>query len=663
MSEKKQFDADVAQLIQLVTHSVYSNTDIFLRELISNANDACQKARMKSLQDTKYLWKETELKITIDVDIDKKIIEITDTGIGMTHDEVIENIGTIAKSWTKAFLEAMKKEVWWKKKKSDKKKSTTNESNLIGQFGIGFYSAFMVADTVELETKANGSEAVLRRSTGNGNYELNSSKKTSRGTTVRLFLSKADDNQAYADNHRLRGLIKTHSNYVPVPIQMLKIEDGKATQEYETINEMQSLWTKQKNAVKKEEYDEFYKAMTYSQEGPLDTIHLHVEGVLNFKALLFIPKQPGMMEQMQGGGNNEQEYGPSLYVQNILIMEKAKELLPVRLRFVKGVVETPDLSLNVSREILQSSALLAKIQKALVKEIIRSLVYIADTETSAYGEFYGHYARYLKEGIYYDLENAEKIAGLLQYHSHKNKGVISLDEYIEKLQAKSNKKTTTDKKDTSDKPDESEDPKLPPIYYLTGKSILELEQSPYLEQFKKYDIDVLLMDDPLDEYVVGALPSYKDYKLMSASSPEVNIWDKKEQEKNKKDTEKKAKTHKWFLAAFQKLIGETKLENIQFTNKIGENLWVLVTPTGQTSPQMERIMKAMNQPVPPTKRILQVNDKHPLIVKAIALYNKDKKSPKAKNIMTYAYDQAFLLEGWELEDMAGFIKGVNEMIA
>ena len=671
-TEKKHFDADVAQLIKLVTHSIYSNTDIFLRELISNANDACQKARLKSLQDPSYLGDETELQITIDIDTDKKILEITDTGIGMTRDEVIENIGTIAKSWTKAFLEALEKE--------NKKKTKDKNTGLIGQFGIWFYSAFMVANKVELETKAKGAKAVLRRSTGDGNYELDTSSKKTRGTTVRLFLSSENDNEAYADYHRIKGLIKKHSNYVPVPIFMPKLKDGKPTKEYEQVNEMQSLRTKQKSSIKKEEYEEFYKSLTYSQEGPLDTIHITIEWAVNFKALLFIPKQPGMMEQMQWWGIDDKEYGPSLYVQNILIMDNAKELLPVWLRFVKGVVETPDLPLNVSRELLQSSAVLAKIQKTLVKEILKSLHYVADTQNDAYQEFYGHYARYLKEGIYYDIENAENIAGLLRYYSWKNKGAITFDEYIKKLSRddllerpkktskKNKKKTKNDDNENENNNAQDDDNTSEPselsknIYYLTWKSLVALEQSPYLEQFKEHDIDVLLMDDPLDEYVVGALPSYKDHKLLSASSPEVQLWDKKKQEKAKKEQEEKTKTHQKFLDHFKKQIGEDKLENIQFTNKIGNNLAVLVTPSGQASPQMERIMKAMGQSIPPIKRILQINDKHPLVSKAIALFNKDPKSPEATKILQYIYDQSFLLEWWELEDMAGFIKRVNEMI-
>jgi molecular chaperone HtpG len=292
--ETFQFDADVAQLIQLVTHSIYSNTDIFLRELISNANDACQKARMLSLQDSSYLGDETTLEISVDVDTENKTITITDTGIGMSREEVIEHIGTIAKSGTKAFVETLKKQATAKKKKEENNEST----DLIGQFGIGFYSAFMVAKKVELITKANGHDAIHWESTGDGNYEITDADKTTRGTTVILHLNDQDDNEAYADHHRMRGLIKQHSNYVPVPITMWKLENGTPSTERETINEMKSLWTKRKSEIKASEYEEFYKALTYNQEGPFDTIHIAIEGTINFKALLFIPKSPSMFESM-----------------------------------------------------------------------------------------------------------------------------------------------------------------------------------------------------------------------------------------------------------------------------------------------------------------------------------------------------------------------------
>ncbi len=656
MTETKQFDADVAQLIQLVTHSIYSNTDIFLRELLSNSNDAIQKARMLSLQDTSYLGEETDLQITIETDPDAKTITITDTGIGMNRDEVISNIGTIAKSWTKAFLESLEKS---NKAKKDAKKEGewSMNSDLIGQFGIGFYSSFMVAKKVELETKANGSDAVKWTSEWDGAYELDVSTKTTRWTTITLYLNNLDDNDAYADHYRLRGLIKTHSNYVPVPIMMKKMEDMKPSDEWEQINQMQSLWTKQKSSIKNEEYDEFYKTMTYSQEWPLDTIHVSIEWLVNFKAMLFIPKQPGMFEQMQGGGN-DQEYGPSLYVQNVLIIEKAKDLLPVRLRFVKWVVETPDLSLNVSREILQDNKVLDKIKQALIKEVLKSLSYLAKTEPDAYASFFAHYGRYLKEWVHYEKELQDDIAWLLLYSTLQVEKPRTLAQIADATsrdlpEAPSAK---ADDKDWADDKKADAPESLPPLYYLTWKSITEIKHSPYLEQFKTHKTDVILMGDPLDEYVVNGLQEYKEFNLTSATSPDIHLGDQEEQEVKKKETEKKSTENKDALEFFAKTIWEEKLEKVEFTHKIWDNLWVLVTPEGLPSPQMERIMKSMGQDVPPTKRILQVNDQHPLIKKVLD------KGEGNEEIMQYVYEQAILLEWWELEDMAWFVKRVNGLI-
>lgn len=654
--ETMNFDADVAQLIKLVTHSIYSNTDIFLRELLSNSNDAIQKARMLSLQDTSYLWDETDLQITIETDPDAKTITITDTGIGMSRDEVISNIGTIAKSWTKAFLESLEKNAKAKKdaKKDKKNESWSTSSDLIGQFGIGFYSSFMVAKKVELETKANGSDAVKWTSEGDGAYELADSDKKTRGTTITLFLNNDDDNDAYADYYRLRWLIKTHSNYVPVPIMMKKLEEMKPTDEREQINQMQSLWTKQKSTIKQEEYDDFFKTMTYSQEWPLDTIHVSIEWLVNFKALLYIPKQPGMFEQMQWA--NEQEYGPSLYVQNVLVIEKAKELLPVRLRFVKWVVETPDLSLNVSREILQDNKILEKIKQALIKEVLKSLSYIAKTEPDAYANFFAHYGRYLKEWVHYEREFQDDIAWLLLYATLEEEKPRTFAQITENTKKDTPLVDTKENETPDDKETSWEKKEQFPLYYLTWKSLSEIRHSPYLEQFKTHKTDVILMWDPLDEYVVNALQEYNDFKLVSASSPDVHLWDQAEQEEKKKETEKKTNDNKDILESFAKTLGEEKIEKVEFTHKIWNNLWVLVTPEWMPSPQMERIMKSMGQDVPPTKRILQVNDEHPLIKKILAKWD------DSEEVMKYVYEQAILLEWWELEDMAGFVKRVNGLI-
>ncbi len=627
------FDADVAQLIQLVTHSIYSNTDIFLRELISNANDALQKAKIKSLANTSYLWDEVDLWIYIDTDPEKKTVTITDTWIGMSKDEVIEHIWTIAKSGTKAFLENMKQQ-------------ETTWTDLIWQFWIWFYSAFMVAKKVELETKSVWEDAVKWSSVWDWSYEISKSSKTTRWTVITLHLNSENDNDAYADYYRLRGLIKKHSNYVPMKICMYKLEESKPTQEWETINQQQSLWTKQKSSVTQDEYDDFFKSMTFSQEWPFDTLHLHIEGGLNFKALLYLPQSPSPFESMQG----EQEHWPSLYVQNVLIKDRCPELLPVWLRFVRWVVETPDLSLNVSREILQDNWVLQKIQKSLVSEILKSLVYLKKNESEKYTAFLTSYGRYLKEWVHYSVDNKEKIASLLNYFTLED-WVQWLDAYLTALYWDDEKSDDTWSDDWDSKP----------IYYLTWKSVHEITHSPYLEQFKEHNINVLLMDDPLDEYVIQALWSYKDHPLVSASDPSIALGDKKKEEKKQKATEKKAEEHKDFLSSLHSFLWEDVLENVEFTHKIWDNLAVLITPQGQATPQMERIMKAMGQDVPPVKRILHINDEHHLVKGLLKEYDWSKKIAD-EDLMRYIYEQAVLLEWWELEDMTWHIKRINRLL-
>ncbi len=604
MSTTQQpFDADVAQLIQLVTHSIYSNKDVFLRELIANASDAIQKAKIHAAQDTKYLWKETDLHIKISHDDKANTITIEDTWIWMTQEEVTANLWTIAKSWTKAFLEWLKEsKEWW---------------DLIGQFGIWFYSAFMVADKVTVETKsATSKDAVHRSSDGKWTYDIGESKKKTRWTIITLHIT--DEAKEYVDENRLKSLIKTHANYVPVPIMIWD----------EQVNQMRSLRSKQKSEVTKEEHQEFFKSLTFDQGEPLDTIHLHIEWMLNFKALLYIPKNPPLFWHIDA----EQDYGPSLYVQNVMIMDRCKELLPVWLRFVRGVVETPDLPLNVSREIIQASNVLEKIQKTLVKEVLKSLTRIIKNEKESYNEFYKNYNRYLKEWIHYDFDNKETIAWTLLFHSWKKKEQVGLEEYV-----------WEDKN---------------PIHYLIGSSISELEASPYLEQFHDTDTDVLLMIDPIDEWVVKALPTFKEHSLRSAMHAETWSTDEKETKKQEKIAEEN-KDFLWFLT---EIIWQDKVEKVVLSSRLKSSLSMLVTQEGQASAQMERIMNSMWQEVPKSKRTLELNTEHTLVSKMKEAFENDKKSDATKDLVLYAYEQAVLLEWWVLEDMTWFLQRSNRLI-
>lgn len=621
MTKTYAFDADVSQLIHLVTHSIYSTKEVFLRELLANANDAIQKAKLLAAQDPAYLGDETDLHIHIEVDTEKKTITLTDTGIGMTRDEVISNLGTIAKSGTKAFLEQMKQ--------------AKEDNALVGQFGIGFYSAFMVADKVTVETKsATSDQATLRTSDGKGSYEIADSTKSTRGTTITLHL--LEDCAEYADNRRVRWLITKHANYLPVPILMHKLVDGKPADEQEQVNKMQSLRARAKSDVKPEEHEEFFQSLHFWAKKPFDTIHLHLEGGLTFKALLYLPAEKSPFEQMMP----DQEYGPALYVQNVMIMQHCKELLPQWLRFVKGVVETPDIPLNVSRELLQSQDILRKIRNSLTNEIIKSLTrHATQDDQTDYLSFLSTYGSFLKEGVYYDAENKEKIAGLLRFSTLLGEQKISLDAYMATV--------PQDKKE---------------IYYLTGQSLHELKSSPYTESFRTANIDLLLLDEPLDEWVVQSLESYKERKLVSASWANLDIPETKDTASKKKETEKKAGKQKDFLAFVWSTIGTEKLEKVDLTYKLTESIAVLTTPEGQPSAQMEKYMQAMGQDVPASKKIFELNADHPLTEKMIDLYATDKENQKLKDLILYSYDQAILLQWGTVENMNAFIKRVNGLV-
>jgi len=405
-----------------------------------------------------------------------------------------------------------------------------------------------------------------------------------------------------------------------------------------------AIWTKNKTEVKKEEYQEFYQSLSFDNNPPLDTIHVNIEGAVNYKAILFIPQQKnpfqGMMQQP------DQDFGPSLYVQNVLIMEKCKDLLPQWLRFAKGVIETPDLPLNVSRELLQNSAIMQKIQSSLVKEVIKSLSYIKKNKAENYQTFFQDFGQFIKEGVHSDFTNKEKLAELLTFHSLLENKPITIDEYISSVETHNNV-SHKEKKN---------------IYYIIGKSLPELLSNPYLEQFKNNKVDVLLMDSPLDERVVASLPQYKEYTLKSATSSDIHLGDQKEQEKNKKESSTKEQENKDFLAYIISTIWNDKIEKVQFGHKGENTLGIFIAQEGQPTAQMEKIMKAMGQEVPPIKRTLELNINNPLVNKAIESYNKDPKSTKSQEYIKYFYDQAILLDGGELENTNEFINRINTLL-
>lgn len=627
------FQAETERLLELLTHSIYSNKEIFLRELISNASDAIDKARIKSLTDIHYLWENNVFEIKVDTDKNTSTIIIEDNGVGMTQDEVIKNIGTIAKSGTKDFLEKLKE--------------SKEQNNLIGQFGVGFYSAFMVAEKVELETKSNESEkSIIWTSNGKWTFEITEWTKTTRGTSITLFLKETE--KEFLENWKLRELIKKYSNYLAIPILVKEIENEEnkwKELKWEQVNETKAIWNKNKSEIKEEEYNEFYSQISYDFKKPLSHIHINTEWVVSYKSILFIPQEKNMF-----GGNDDpsKEFGPKLFVQNVLILEKAKELFPVWLRFISWVIQTSDLPLNISRELLQSNTVLEKIKKWLTKKILEKLKYELKENTTNYDIFLENFWKILKEWIYYDAELKEEIAGVIKYQSLLLSKNITLDEYLQTAKIDTTEGEWENKKE------------LKNIYYITAKSLPEAKANPYIDQFKDKNIDVLLLVDPIDEWIIWVLKEYNGNKLISitASNFELN----EENEEIKQKLEEQKKEYKDLFELIKNTIWADKLEEVKASSRLWENVWALSAKEWSMTLQMEKMMKSMGQEVPIQKRTLELNPENSLVQSMLEEFKKDIKSQKLNDMMKYVYEQAILLEWWELEDYRWFINRINKFI-
>lgn len=632
-----QFKTEVQQVLNLIINSLYSNQEIFLRELISNASDAIDKLRFNSQTDSNLLSEDSDFKIKIRPDVIAQTLEISDNGIGMTHDEVMENIGTIAKSGTAGFLEMLEQ--------TQNTESLTPE--LIGQFGVGFYSAFMVADRITLVTLAAGAakgEAVKWESNGDGSFSIESTEKVSRGTTITLDLKKrAKDDPDYTDQWQIRRIVKQHSDFVSYPVVMdvekdeplpdeeiIKDKDGKPIGETtrkvmkeETLNSMKAIWTKPKDDVDDKEHEEFYKHMAHDWNAPLDRLHMKFEGTTEYTALLYIPsKAPFDLFQP------DRKHGIQLYCKRVFIMDDCKELMPEYLRFIKGVVDAPDLNLNVSREILQQDRLVMNIRKNIVKKILDQL---ANMDKEKYDTFYAEFGQVIKEGIYTDHSKKEKIAALARYKTTKSDGQwVSLDDYIKNMQA-----------------DQKE------IFYITGDDINALLNSPHLEQLKEKDYEVLLMTDPVDEWVAQNLTEYDGKPLKSAEKGDLNVEDK---EDDKKDA---------FNALFGFIKGqmESKVKEVKASARLKDSVACLSGEDHDMSAYMEKILKASGQAPPEVKRVLELNMKHPLMLKINSLFETDRDNAALKDYSHMLFDMAVVAEGGKLENPARFSRLVGEAMA
>jgi molecular chaperone HtpG len=629
--ESFEFKTEVNQLLDLVIHSLYSHKDIFLRELISNASDALDKLRFESLKDQALLGDDHDLKITLVRDDKNKTLTIIDNGIGMSHEELIANLGTIAKSGTKEFIE--------------KVKQAKGNLDLIGQFGVGFYSSFMVADTVSVVSKPANGPAHVWTSEGKGKFALEPATKTTRGTEVTLHLKK--DCEDYLDEYRLRDIVKKYSDFVDYAVQMdvereeyPKDKDGnpdykaKATKkiETETLNSRKAIWTKSKNEITKEEYTEFYKHVSHDFEEPLEVIHYSAEGTNEFKALLYIPGKAPFDLYMR-----DSIKGINLYIKRIFIMNDCKKLIPEYLRFMRGVVDSSDLPLNVSREILQEDVQLTKIQKNIVKKILTTLKTLKDKEPEKYLKFYKEFGPVLKEGLHYDQENKDALMDLLLFETMLSGAdqKKSLEDYVNGM------------------PKEQKE-----LYYIIAEDRQTALASPHLEVFRSKGFDVLLMTDAVDEWIVQQMFEYKGKKVKPVDKGDVELEDKKESAQK----EQKAKEQFGTLLDYLKEHLKEKVKDVKFSQRLTDSPCCLVADENDMSEQMARMYKSMGQPVPESKKILEINPNHPLIASLQKILVQDKQSPILADYSAVLYDQAMLAAGGKLEDMAGFLKRMNTVL-
>ncbi len=633
--ETHEFKTEVKQFMHLIINSLYSNKEIFLRELISNASDAIDRLNFKAQTDSKILGDDTDYKIKITPDKENKTLTISDNGIGMTYEEVVENIGTIARSGTAAFMQALEK--------SKSKDALTPE--LIGQFGVGFYSAFIVADKITIVTRAAGEEAATRwESTGDGSYTIEPDTKKSRGTDVILALKPAEkDEQDFTEQWTIRQIVKKHSDFVTYPIVMdveedeyetdadgkpVKDKDGKPVKKgtvvkEETLNSMKAIWARDKKDVTEEEYKDFYTHVSHDWNPPLTHLHLKLEGLTEYSALLYIPSQAPFDLFMP-----ERKHGVQLYCRRVFIMDDCKELIPEYLRFIKGVVDAPDLNLNISREILQQDALVRNIQKNLVKKILDSL---DQMDAEQYEKFYNEFGAVIKEGIHSDWANREKIARLARYKTTKSDGKwVSLTDYVKNMQ-----------------PDQED------IYYITGDNLTAILNSPHLETLKEKNFEVLLMTDPVDEFVIQSMPEFEKKKFKSAEKGDLGL---DEVDESKKET---------FSSLFEAIKShlDDKVKDVKPSSHLKGSVSCLSGDTYDMSSYMEKLLKASGQPMPDTKRILELNIGHPVMDKIQAIFEKNKEDESLKDYSKLLYDLAVVGEGGKIENPAWFNKVIGEVMA
>jgi molecular chaperone HtpG len=618
-SEKLNFQTEVKQLLNLMIHSLYSNKEIAIRELISNASDATDKLRFEALDNDKLYEGDSDLKVIVDFDSKANTLTITDNGIGMDRDDLVNNLGTIARSGTKEFLANMS---------GDNKK----DANLIGQFGVGFYSSFIIAKEVTVQTrKAGNTQAYSWSSKADGEFTINEIEKESRGTLVILKLK--DDEKEFTDAWRLQSIIRKYSDHISIPIQMYKTDMKKdelvKLEELETINNTNAIWTRAKSEIKQKEYEEFYKSLSYDSEEPLAYYHNRVEGKTEYTSLLYLPKK-APFDLYDRENNNSIK----LYVRKVFVMDANEKLIPQYLRFVKGVIDSQDLSLNVSREILQDSPLVDSIKSGVTKRVLSSLQTMSEKEPEKYQSFWNEFGKVLKEGPAEDFANKESIAKLLRFaSSNTDEQSVSFESYIKNM------------------PKEQES-----IYYITADTYQAAKNSPHLEIFKQKNIEVLLLSDRVDEWLVSSLHEFDGKKLQSIAKGDLDLGklDTEEQKAEKEKIEKEAKS---IVEKIKKSLGD-KVKEVKVTHRLTNSPACLVVGEHDISGNLERILKAAGQSTPENKPILEVNPNHELIKKL----EKIEENQLFNDYSSVIFDQAILAEGGQLDDPIGYVNKVNKFL-
>ena len=625
--EKMEFKTETKQILDLMVHSLYSHKEIFLRELISNASDAIDKAHYESLTNKDILEDEKEWKIKITADKDAGALKVSDNGIGMTKGQTVKELGTIAHSGTKEFLAALQS------------KGVKDNPELIGQFGVGFYSSFMVADKVTVISRKAGSdkkEGVKWESSADGTFTIDDIEKECKGTDIILHLK--DDEKNYLEEWEIRKIIKKYSDFIEHPIVMdveqekeSKLDKSKKVKmkEEETLNSRKAIWLKNKSDITESEYNEFYKHVSHDFTYPAKVIHYKAEGASEFTALLYIPSIRPIDIFYK-----EYQIGPTLYVKRVKIIDHCEELIPPYLRFIKGVVDSSDLPLNVSRELLQNNRLIETIKNSITKKVIDTLNYMKKNDYDKYLKFYSEFGRILKEGIHFDFSKRVAIGKLLLFHSTKTEKdkFRTIQDYVDDMK------------------EGQED-----IYYITGTSLDETLRSPYLEAFKDKDYEVLVMLDDIDDIVMSQF-EYKGKKLKSVIKGDITL-DK--EEKGEKD--KARKKYIKLLNLITDLL-DKEVKEVRLSGRLTDSACCLVSDEGEMDPQMEKLLKSMGQDVPKRKRILEINPSHPVIESMNRIFEEDGRNKVLEEYTDLLYDQALLLEGSKPRDLAAFAKNISRLM-